>query len=153
MPLPMLHKLPIGRLIGSTAGSGVDSRTGRDSNVSLSYQWALDLDLAHSSQLKLCAQGDEAYAATLHTYATAQINYMLGDGGRSYVVGFGETPPSTPFHKWCARAHAPSPVRCARTPCGAGARPVWCHREVSDAAGNEQALLASVVRVRIPPQG
>jgi hypothetical protein len=49
------------------------------------------------------AQGDDAYAATLFTYATQQVNYMLGDGGRSYVVGFGQQPPSTPFHKWCAR--------------------------------------------------
>lgn len=45
-------------------------------------------------------QGDEAYAAKLFTYATTQINYMLGDAGRSYVVGFGKDPPSTPFHKW-----------------------------------------------------
>ena len=27
----------------------------------------------------------------------AQINYMLGDAGRSYVVGFGKEPPTTPF--------------------------------------------------------
>ena len=45
-------------------------------------------------------QGDEAYAASLFTYATAQINYMLGDAGRSYVIGFGENAPRTPFHKW-----------------------------------------------------
>lgn len=45
-------------------------------------------------------QGDETYAATLFTYATQQINYMLGDSGRSFVVGFGKNPPSTPFHKW-----------------------------------------------------
>jgi endoglucanase len=48
----------------------------------------------------LLLQGDEAFAATLFTYATQQINYMLGDAGRSFVVGFGKTPPSTPFHKW-----------------------------------------------------
>ena len=48
----------------------------------------------------LCVQGDEAYAAKLFTYATSQINYMLGDAGRSYVVGFGKDPPTTPFHKW-----------------------------------------------------
>ena len=63
----------------------------------------------HANEANLRAQGDDAYAATLHTYATSQVNYMLGDGGRSYVVGFGETPPSTPFHKWCARALNPKP--------------------------------------------
>ena len=35
-------------------------------------------------------QGDEAFAAKLFTYATSQINYMLGDGGQSYVIGFGK---------------------------------------------------------------
>ena len=47
-----------------------------------------------------CMQGDEAYAAKLFTYATSQINYMLGDGGQSYVIGFGKDSPTTPFHKW-----------------------------------------------------
>ena len=46
-------------------------------------------------------QGDEAFAAKLFTYATSQINYMLGDGGQSYVIGFGKDSPTTPFHKWC----------------------------------------------------
>lgn len=45
-------------------------------------------------------QGEEAFAAKLFTYATSQINYMLGDAGRSYVIGFGKNPPTTPFHKW-----------------------------------------------------
>lgn len=26
---------------------------------------------------------------------------MLGDSGRSYVVGYGKNPPNMPFHKWC----------------------------------------------------
>ena len=32
-------------------------------------------------------------------FATKQINYMLGDGGRSYVCGFGNNPPQRPHHK------------------------------------------------------
>ncbi|XP_066930293.1 endoglucanase F-like [Clytia hemisphaerica] len=32
-------------------------------------------------------------------FATSQINYILGDTGRSFVVGFGENPPQQPFHK------------------------------------------------------
>ena len=31
----------------------------------------------------------------------SQIDYILGDSGRSYVVGFGENPPKNPHHrKW-----------------------------------------------------
>nr|XP_006817124.1 PREDICTED: endoglucanase 19-like [Saccoglossus kowalevskii] len=32
-------------------------------------------------------------------FATQQIHYMLGDGGRSYVVGFGENFPKSPHHR------------------------------------------------------
>ncbi|KAK3855692.1 hypothetical protein Pcinc_037924 [Petrolisthes cinctipes] len=32
-------------------------------------------------------------------FAEQQIHYMLGDGGRSYVVGFGHNPPERPHHK------------------------------------------------------
>ncbi|BDA42119.1 Endoglucanase B [Coccomyxa sp. Obi] len=67
------------------------------------------LALVHSAQMK--EQGDETYAATLFTYATQQINYMLGDAGRSFVVGFGKNPPSTPFHKWSFNAYIDYPTR------------------------------------------
>ena len=29
----------------------------------------------------------------------SQIDYILGDSGRSYVVGFGENPPKNPHHR------------------------------------------------------
>ena len=29
----------------------------------------------------------------------SQIDYILGDNGRSYVVGFGENPPKNPHHR------------------------------------------------------
>ena len=29
----------------------------------------------------------------------SQIDYMLGDGGRSFVVGFGNNPPKKPHHR------------------------------------------------------
>ena len=54
----------------------------------------------HSSSPKPYVQGDKQYAALLFTYGLQQINYMLGDSGRSFVVGFGENPPQRPFHKW-----------------------------------------------------
>lgn len=49
-------------------------------------------------------QGDKAYAALLFTYGMQQINYMLGDSGRSYVVGFGKGAPHMAFHKWSHNA-------------------------------------------------
>ena len=32
-------------------------------------------------------------------FAEQQINYVLGEGGRSFVVGFGDNPPSHPHHR------------------------------------------------------
>lgn len=31
-------------------------------------------------------------------FAKSQIHYMLGDAGRSYVIGFGENYPMQPYH-------------------------------------------------------
>ena len=31
-------------------------------------------------------------------FAATQMNYALGDGGRSYVVGYGKNPPVRPHH-------------------------------------------------------
>ena len=39
------------------------------------------------------------HAATYETFAKSQINYMLGDSGRSFVVGFGINPPQRPYHR------------------------------------------------------
>ena len=33
------------------------------------------------------------------SFAENQINYILGDGGRSYVCGFGNNPPQRPHHR------------------------------------------------------
>ncbi len=38
-------------------------------------------------------------ALDYHDFAKSQINYMLGDAGRSYVVGFGNNPPTEPHHR------------------------------------------------------
>lgn len=35
----------------------------------------------------------------LREWAQSQIHFMLGDGGRSYVVGFGKNPPQNPHHR------------------------------------------------------
>ncbi|XP_006814447.2 endoglucanase A-like [Saccoglossus kowalevskii] len=36
---------------------------------------------------------------TYRQFATQQIHYMLGDTGRSYVVGYGNNPPTRPHHR------------------------------------------------------
>lgn len=57
---------------------------------------------AAGADLCRAVQGDKRYAALLFTYGMQQINYMLGDSGRSFVIGFGKDAPQRPFHKWCA---------------------------------------------------
>jgi endoglucanase len=42
---------------------------------------------------------DNANATRPITYAAQQINYILGDCGRSWVVGFGKDSPIRPYHK------------------------------------------------------
>ncbi|MCL5998147.1 MAG: glycoside hydrolase family 9 protein [Chloroflexi bacterium] len=47
------------------------------------------------------AMRDPAKKARYHDFAVSQINYILGDNPRqsSYVVGFGNNPPSDPAHR------------------------------------------------------
>lgn len=73
---------------------------GRTCPQLLSSKAQVDIPLCSAERVGSCVQGDEAYAATLFTYAAQQINYALGDAGRSFVVGFGKNAPKTPFHKW-----------------------------------------------------
>ncbi|KAF0300354.1 Endoglucanase E-4 [Amphibalanus amphitrite] len=42
-------------------------------------------------------------------FAIQQLNYILGDGGRSYVVGFGKNPPVRPHHAGASCPDAPAP--------------------------------------------
>ena len=43
------------------------------------------------------------------TFVKSQINYALGDTGRSYVVGFGNNPPCRPHHASSSCPDAPEP--------------------------------------------
>jgi len=42
-------------------------------------------------------------------FARSQIHYMLGDGGRSFVIGFGENPPQRPHHSSSSCRDPPAP--------------------------------------------
>ncbi len=39
------------------------------------------------------------YTSECDTFIESQMNYALGDTGRSFVVGFGNNPPSKPHHR------------------------------------------------------
>ena len=47
--------------------------------------------------------------ASYREFAKKQIHYMLGDGGRSFVVGFGHNPPQRPHHSSSSCPSAPAP--------------------------------------------
>jgi endoglucanase len=45
------------------------------------------------------------------SFATQQLNYMLGDCGRSWVVGFGDGAPVRPYHKSSYNSFIDYPLR------------------------------------------
>jgi len=45
------------------------------------------------------------------TFSAQQLNYMLGDCGRSWVVGFGEKSPIRPYHKSSYNSFIDYPLR------------------------------------------
>eukprot|EP00884_Botryococcus_braunii_P009674 jgi/Botrbrau1/18708/Bobra.0386s0034.1 len=55
---------------------------------------------------KAIKDSDPKNAARYACWARGQINYMLGDAGRSFVVGYGNNPPTKPHHRGssCPRA-------------------------------------------------
>lgn len=54
---------------------------------------------ANSAFIALVAADQGLKPGTYRQFAMRQINYMLGDTGRSYVVGFGNNPPTRPHHR------------------------------------------------------
>lgn len=58
--------------------------------------------LRHASNAAfICLQAADAgiNPDAYRAFAKQQINYALGDGGRSFVVGYGENPPTKPHHR------------------------------------------------------
>lgn len=51
------------------------------------------------------------YAQRLINFAIQQVNYVLGDCGRSWVVGFGENSPLRPYHKSSYNSYIDYPMR------------------------------------------
>ncbi|RUS15846.1 Six-hairpin glycosidase-like protein [Endogone sp. FLAS-F59071] len=54
---------------------------------------------------------ENPYSEKLINFAIQQINYVLGDCGRSWVVGFGENSPLRPYHKSSYNSYIDYPMR------------------------------------------
>lgn len=69
--------------------------------------------LCHAANVAfICFQAAELYPALAKEYrefAQSQIHYMLGDAGRSYVIGFGENYPKQPYHAASSCPNQPEP--------------------------------------------
>ncbi|KAI8822167.1 Six-hairpin glycosidase-like protein [Fimicolochytrium jonesii] len=57
------------------------------------------------------APTDPTFATQLRTFAVQQINYILGDTGRSWLVGFGTNFPKSPYHKSSYNSFIDYPMR------------------------------------------
>lgn len=59
--------------------------------------------------LTLAEQPSILNATLYRNWAVSQLHYILGDTGRSYVVGFGQNSPRNPHHRVssCPPRHAP----------------------------------------------
>ena len=55
------------------------------------------LGFVHARTLQ--AAGNSDLAAQIMSYSLLQLNFVLGDGGRSWLVGFGTNPPQQSFQK------------------------------------------------------
>ncbi|ORX95387.1 Six-hairpin glycosidase [Basidiobolus meristosporus CBS 931.73] len=54
---------------------------------------------------------NDPYSKRLLNHATQQMNYILGDCGRSWVVGFGQDYPQRPYHKGSYNSYIDYPLR------------------------------------------
>eukprot|EP00884_Botryococcus_braunii_P022001 jgi/Botrbrau1/8485/Bobra.0237s0100.1 len=106
------------RLLSSTADFLDRWRKGKvvkytRGGLAYSDEWGTLRNAANSALLALIYAkhlGDPQAALPYSCWAMSQIRYMLGDGGRSYVVGYGRKPPQNPHHRG---ASCPSlPAQC-----------------------------------------
>lgn len=49
------------------------------------------------------------YSTAYSTFAKQQVHYILGDTGRSFVVGYGRNPPQRPYHRGSSCPDVPAP--------------------------------------------
>ncbi|KAK3744428.1 hypothetical protein QZH41_003163 [Actinostola sp. cb2023] len=93
-------------------------------------QWGPNRYSANTAFLALVAAGNGMKPSTYRAFARKQIHYMLGDSGRSFVVGFGTNPPLRPHH---SSSSCPS-------------KPASCNWDDFNSAGpNPQTLTGALV--------
>jgi hypothetical protein len=73
-------------------------------------EWGVLRHAANAVYVCLQAGSAGINTAAYNAFAKKQIDYMLGDAGRSYVVGFGNNPPQRPHH--AASSCSSPPARC-----------------------------------------
>ncbi|KAJ7374676.1 hypothetical protein OS493_005018 [Desmophyllum pertusum] len=72
-------------------------------------QWGPNRYSANTAFLALVAADQGINPTTYREFAKKQIHYMLGDSGRSFVVGFGTNPPERPHHRSSSCPLSPAP--------------------------------------------
>lgn len=71
-------------------------------------KWGANRYAANTAFLALVAADYGLKPSTYRAFAKKQIGYMLGDSGRSFVVGFGHNPPQRPHHRSSSCPSAPA---------------------------------------------
>nr|BAH22180.1 beta-1,4-endoglucanase [Metaphire hilgendorfi] len=72
-------------------------------------QWGPNRYAANSAFIALVAAKYNILTAEAQNFARSQIHYMLGDTGKSFVVGFGNNPPQQPHHRSSSCPDQPNP--------------------------------------------
>jgi len=72
-------------------------------------QWGSNRYAANAAFIAMVAAKNNILVTESRNFARSQIHYMLGGGGRSYVVGFGNNPPQRPHHASSSCKDMPAP--------------------------------------------
>lgn len=107
------YKTAVERYISVYRPSGSVKQTAK--GLSFHYAWG-SLRYASNAGFIMMAYSkrlgyDHADAEWPIQYASQQINYALGDSGRSWVVGFGKDSPLSPYHKSSYNSFIDYPMR------------------------------------------
>lgn len=76
-------------------------------------QWGSLRYASNMAFMALLAADDGLHTTAYRNWAKSQINYALGDSGRSFVCGFGVNPPVQPHHRGASCPTMPAPCSWA----------------------------------------
>ncbi|XP_053379200.1 endoglucanase F-like isoform X2 [Mercenaria mercenaria] len=72
-------------------------------------QWGSNRYAANMALIAIMASMQGVHPEVYRKWAESQIDYILGDTGRSFVVGFGTNPPEQPHHRGSSCPMKPAP--------------------------------------------